>query len=144
MDSHDVSIVVRKISLFVFLSRFLALSLSLSPSSFLLLLLLMYRAIIILLLTILQLVHIVIVFIVSCESDYGLHCCSCSMSGPAKPVRLAGQAKTGPPFSANLVMIVAFTNAVCMNVVMIVTISMVMSNQCSHVATRTSYSTSSI
>ena len=35
-----------------------------------------------------------------------------------------GQAKTGPLFSANSVMIVAFTNAICMNVVMIVTISM--------------------
>ena len=33
-----------------------------------------------------------------------------------------GQAKTGPLFSA--VMIVVFTNAICMNVVMIVTISM--------------------
>ena len=35
-----------------------------------------------------------------------------------------GQAKTGPLFSANSVMIVAFTNAICMNVVMIITISM--------------------
>ena len=34
-----------------------------------------------------------------------------------------GQAKTGPLFSANSVMIVAFTNAIGMNVVMIVTIS---------------------
>ena len=36
-----------------------------------------------------------------------------------------GQAKTGPLFSANSVMIVAFTNAISVNVVMIVTISTV-------------------
>jgi hypothetical protein len=45
---------------------------------------------------------------------------SASRAGGAGPV---GQAKTGPLFSENSVMIVAFTNAICMNMVMIATIS---------------------
>ena len=38
-----------------------------------------------------------------------------------------GQAKIGPLFSTNSVMIVVFTNAICVNVVMIVAISMTLS-----------------
>ena len=51
----------------------------------------------------------------------GIELDSSARAGRTGPV---GQAKTGPLFSANSVMIVAFINAICMNVVMIVTISM--------------------
>ena len=57
---------------------------------------------------------------------FTLHTLRAGGTGPV------GQAKTGPLFSANSVMIVSLTNAICMNVVMIATI------------TQASYSTSSI